>query len=70
MISVGVCAVRKGLHFALEAWLRVSGFKRRHISHCGRISVGLSGKTGTDARASQRESSGTPARRAGIVAEE
>lgn len=22
MISVGVCAVRKGLHFALEAWLR------------------------------------------------
>jgi glycosyltransferase involved in cell wall biosynthesis len=24
MISVGVCAVRKGLHFALEAWLRSS----------------------------------------------
>jgi glycosyltransferase involved in cell wall biosynthesis len=24
MISVGVCAVRKGLHFALEAWLKSS----------------------------------------------
>ncbi len=22
MIFVGVCAVRKGLHYALEAWLR------------------------------------------------
>jgi glycosyltransferase involved in cell wall biosynthesis len=27
MISVGVCAVRKGLHFALEAWLRSAASK-------------------------------------------
>jgi glycosyltransferase involved in cell wall biosynthesis len=27
MISVGVCAVRKGIHFALEAWLQSSASK-------------------------------------------
>ncbi len=27
MLSVGVCAVRKGLHYALEAWLRSSASK-------------------------------------------
>src|SRR5208282_1875306 len=27
MIFVGICAVRKGLHFALEAWLKSSASK-------------------------------------------
>ena len=44
MISVGVCAVRKGLHFALEAWLRSPASKERNFSDCRRIPAGTTRK--------------------------
>ena len=31
LLFVGVCAVRKGLHFALEAWLRLPGVRDGHL---------------------------------------
>ena len=70
MISVGVCAVRKGLHYALEAWLRSPAVEGRDFSHRRRIPASLPGKTGTHDRASQREGSGSPERCAGASAEE
>jgi hypothetical protein len=33
-LFVGVCAVRKGVHFALEAWLRILSLSRRNFSDC------------------------------------
>jgi hypothetical protein len=65
MLFVGVCAVRKGVHFALEAWLKSPASKDGR-----RISSRLPGKAGADVGASERHCTGTSERCAGTYAAE
>ena len=60
MLFVGVCAVRKGLHYALEAWLRSPASKDGNFSYRRGISAGLPGKTRAPAFPSERQSSRSP----------
>ena len=55
MLFVGVCAVRKGVHFALEAWLKSPGFPERQIPDCGRRAARVRGQTVRHAGSSERE---------------
>ena len=45
MLFVGVCAVRKGVHYALEAWLKSPACEEGTFLHRWRVSAGIRAKT-------------------------
>ena len=69
MLFVGVCAVRKGVHYALEAWLRSPASKDGTFLIAGEFLPAYQEKLGAHARASERKGIGPPKRRAGADAE-
>ena len=70
MLFVGVCAVRKGVHYALEAWLRSPASKDGTFLIAGEFLPAYREKLAHDARASEREGAGPPERCAGADAKE
>ena len=54
MIFVGVCAVRKGLHHALEAWLQSPACQNGQFLIAGEFIPCLQTQVGPDVSPSQR----------------
>ena len=69
MLFVGVCAVRKGVHYALDAWLRSPASKNGTFLIAGEFLPAYREKLAAMLRTSQRQGAGSPKRCARADAE-